>query len=140
MAYQTHHCSVTFLALSASVSSAHITCTFCSSPFYALCAISHSMQHSSSVQFSCCTLPPCSHLNHLPQQQQQLQQQQQHHLFSVPCIYSFCAPRACNVRNSSACSHHADILHLSSALPDHHGNSSASLAVFPRVQHHWVLC
>jgi hypothetical protein len=35
---------------------------------------------------------------------------------------------------------HANLLHNSSVLSDHHGNSLASLAVFPRVQHHWVLC
>jgi hypothetical protein len=34
----------------------------------------------------------------------------------------------------------AHVLHLSSALADTHGNSSASLALFPCVQHHWVFC
>jgi hypothetical protein len=61
--------------------------------------------------------PPSTHLN--PSQQQQL------HLFSVMHIYSLCAPCACYL---------AMLLHalsMSSALPDHHCNSSSSLAVKP---------
>jgi hypothetical protein len=112
--------------------------------FFHLYSLHHvpSMQPSSTVYFYSCALPPCSHLNPSTQRPQQLQQQrqQQPHLFSVPCTYIFCAPCACNVRNPSAYSHRVNILHLLSALPYHHGNSSASLAVFPRIQHHWVLC
>jgi hypothetical protein len=119
---------------------AHMTCAVCSSTIYTLCT----MSLQCNLPLLCISTPALCLLAHTSitstQQPQQLQQQQQPHLFSVPCTYSFCAPCACNVRNTSAYSHRADILHLSSALPDHHGNSSASLAVFPRVQHHWVLC
>ena len=77
--------------------------------------------------------PPSSHMYHLQQQKsQQLQQQQQQpYLFSVPCTYSLCATCPCNARNSSTCSYHANLLHISSALHDHHHDSSASLAVQP---------
>jgi hypothetical protein len=87
-----------------------------------------------AVQFFFCSIQllhsdPSSWMNHLQQQhQQQLQQQQQPHLFFVLCTYSFCAPCACNACNASACSHCVDLLHISSALPDHR-NSSASLVV-----------
>jgi hypothetical protein len=57
------------------------------------------------------------------------QQQQQLHLFSVWCIYSFCASCACNVHNLSSYSHRVVILHNSSALSDHHRDSLASLAI-----------
>jgi hypothetical protein len=98
--------------------------------FFLLCSVLHSrsMPLFSSGHTSSCTSPPSSCMHHPLQQQQQLQQQQKQHLFSVPCTYSFCAPCACNVHNTSAYSHHANILHLSSALPDHH-NSSTSLVV-----------
>jgi hypothetical protein len=107
---------------------AHMTCTVCYSSFYALCTMSiHCTVPLLFIQLL--HFPPSSHMNHLQQQQpQQLQQQQQPHLFSVPCTYSFCAPCACNACNTSAYSHRTNILHLSSALPDHH-NSSASLVV-----------
>jgi hypothetical protein len=107
---------------------AHMTCTVCSSTFYALCAmsihctvpllfnsaaaLSSFFTHESPSTTTTTTTPTTT----TP------------HLFSVPCTYSFCAPCACNVCNTSAYSHRADILHLSSALPDHH-NSSASLVV-----------
>ena len=52
-------------------------------------------------------------------------------LFSVLCIYSFCASCACNVRNASTCWLRAVILHLSSALSDHHRDFSDSLVVHP---------
>jgi hypothetical protein len=75
---------------------------------------------------------PSSHMNHLHQQQpQQTPTTTTTHLFSIPCIYSFCAPYSCNVRNASACWLCTIILHLSSALSDHHRDSSASLVVFP---------
>jgi hypothetical protein len=53
-------------------------------------------------------------------------------IVSVHLVHAMCA--------TLSCSHRAHVLHLSSALPDTHGNSSASLALFTRVQHHWVLC
>jgi hypothetical protein len=62
------------------------------------------------------------------------------HLFSVLCIYRFCAPCVCNAHNTSTYSHCIDILHNSSALSDHHRDSSTSLAVFPLVRHHCMLC
>jgi hypothetical protein len=119
---------------------AHITCAVCSSAFYALCAIpihcTDPLLFNSAVHS-----PSSSHMNHLHQlQPQQTPTATTTLLFSVPCIYSFCASCACNIFHSYACSYRANLLHLSSALRDHHRNSSASLAVFPRVQHHWMLC
>jgi hypothetical protein len=111
-----------------------IRCPFCYSAFHAPCAI--------LVQCTFCFLsisaaaPPLYffthalfHLNN-----------QNHHHFSVPCTYSFCAPCACNVRHASACSHRVNLFHISSAMSDHHSNPSASLVVFPCVQHHWMSC
>jgi hypothetical protein len=131
-------CCISLLCLPHCLS-AHMTCTVCSSLFM-LCA-----PCPFTAQFLFCAFLLLRSASLLTLQSfytrpQQLQQATTTLLFSVPCIYSFCASCACNIRHSSACSHRADILHLSSALPDHHGNSSASLAVFPRVQHHWVLC
>jgi cobalamin synthase len=141
MAYQTYHCSAAFrcsvcliafllTSLALSVLLLFMLCAPC--PFTAqflFCAIQ--LLHS----------PPSSHMNHLHQQQpQQTPTATTTLLFFVPCIYSFCASCACNIHHSSACSYHANILHLLSALSDHHHNSSASLAIFPRVQHHWMLC
>jgi hypothetical protein len=107
--------------------------------FYAFAHV-HSLHSSSSVLFQLLHSDPSSCMNHLQQHPQQSQQQQQPHLFFVLCIYRFCAPCACNVCNSSAYSHHVDILHNSSALSDHHRDSSASLDIFPLVQHHCMLC
>jgi hypothetical protein len=75
--------------------------------------------------------PPSSHMNHLHQQQpQQTPTTTTTLLFSVPCIYSFCASCACNIRNASACTLHAKFLCNLSALSDHHRDSSASLVIF----------
>jgi hypothetical protein len=90
-----------------------------------------------TTQFLFCAIqllhsPPSSHMNHFHHQQPQpTPTATTTPLFSVPCIYSFCAPFACNVRNASACRLHIVILHLSSALSDHHRDSSASLVVRP---------
>jgi cobalamin synthase len=141
MAYQTYHCSAAFrcsvcliafllTSLALSVLLLFMLCAPC--PFTAqflFCAIQ--LLHS----------PPSSHMNHLHQQQpQQTPTATTTLLFFVPCIYSFCASCACNIHHASACSYRANILHLLSALGDHHHNSSASLAIFPCVQHHWMLC
>ena len=91
----------------------------------------HSLHSSSSVLFSYCTHLLLHTWIILNNNHNNLQQQQQPQLFSVPCIYSFCAPCACSVRNASACWLRAVILHLSSALSDHHRDSSASLVVHP---------
>ena len=91
----------------------------------------HSMHLLSIVPIRCSTPLTSSHMHYT-------QQHQQPHHFSVSCTYSFCAPCACNVRNASACSHCVHLLHISSALSNHHGNPSASLAVCPHVQHHWM--
>jgi hypothetical protein len=84
-----------------------------------LCSVCHvhSMHHSSSLCFSCCTLLLLHSLITLNNNNP--------HLFFVLHTYSLCAPCACYL---------AMLLHalsMSSALPDHHGNSSASLAVKP---------
>jgi hypothetical protein len=115
-----------FAALSASQSS-------CTHPlhflfFYLLYSMHHSssMHHLSSVPPSCCTPPSSLHMHHTQQQQHQ----------SLLCsifLYSLCI--LCMLCVSWFC-----ILCMSSALPVHHGNSSASLVVFPRVQHHWMSC
>jgi hypothetical protein len=119
---------------------AHMTCVVCSSAFYTLCT----MSLQCNLPLLCISTPALCLLAHtsiLLHSNHNNSISNNNPISSLlPCTYSLCAPRACNVHNPSACSHRADILHLSSALPDHHGNSSASLAVFPRVQHHWVLC
>jgi hypothetical protein len=119
LAYQTYHCS------------AILRCSVCIRFFctllYALCSshVTHCVPSPFDPPFFYSAFqllysPPSSLLNPSSQPQP--------HLFSVPCTYSFCAPCACNVRNSFACSHHTDLLHISSAMPDHR-NSSTSLVV-----------
>jgi hypothetical protein len=119
---------------------AHMTCAVCSSTFYALCT----MSIHCTVPLLCYSAAALSsfftHESPSPTTTTTTPTATTTHLFSVPCIYSFCASCACNIHHSSACSYRANLLHLSSALRDHHRNSSASLAVFPRVQHHWMLC
>jgi hypothetical protein len=90
---------------------AHMPCAFCSSAFY-LCHV-HSMHHSSSVYFSCCTLPLSTCLN--PSQQQHSS------LISSPSS-SLCAPCACYMHNPSACFPHTIILHIGIfiATPHYH--------------------
>jgi hypothetical protein len=109
-----------------------IRCPFCSSAFM-LCAPCPFAAQFFFFSFQLLHSNPSSCMNHLQQHPQQSQQQQQLHLFYVLCIYSFCAPCVCNVRNTSTYSHRTDILHNLSALSDHHRDSSASLAVFPLV-------
>jgi hypothetical protein len=85
--------------------------------FYcALCSACHvpSMHHSSYVPFSCCTLPPSTHLNH----------SQQHPISSLFCVFILSAHLLHPLFTMLL---HA--LPMSSALPDHHCNSSASLVV-----------
>jgi hypothetical protein len=76
----------------------------------------HSMHHSSSVYFSCCTLPPFMRMNH--SQQQPISSMFYILIVSVHLVHAKCVMLL-----------HA--LPMSSALPDHHRNSSASLAVKP---------
>ena len=140
MAYQPCCCSVTLL------------CLVCISVFYTPLALSVLLPFMLYApcpfiaQFFFCSFQllhsdPSSCMNHLQQQHpHQLQQQEQPHLFSILCIYRFCAPCACNAHNTSAYSYHVNILHNSSALSDHHHDSSTSLVVFPLVQHHCMLC
>jgi hypothetical protein len=116
MAYQSHHCSATLLCSTCISVFLHPSLLlYVLLAFYALCAMSHSMHHSSSVHFSCCTLPPSTHLNH---------SQQQPHLFSVLLFLSVHLLHPLFTMLLHA-------LPMSSALPDHHYNSSASLAVKP---------
>jgi hypothetical protein len=86
--------------------------------FFLLCSVRHvpSMHHSSYVHFSCCTLPPSTHLNH----------SQQHPISSLFCVFILCVHL---LHPLFIMLLHA--LPMSSALPDHHCNSSASLAVKP---------
>jgi hypothetical protein len=152
MAYQSHHCSAT-LPCSVCIS---VFCTLllCFMFFCLLCSVCHvpSMHHSSSVHF-------CTALCLLLHTSITLNNNNNTHLFFILHTYSLCAPCACNMCHASACSHHANVLHIgvftatppchpftpqastplsvlhlllmSSALPDHHCNSSASLAVQP---------
>jgi hypothetical protein len=86
--------------------------------FFLLCSLCHvpSMHHSSFVHFNCCTLPPSTHLNH----------SQQHHISSLFCIFILSVHLLHPLFTMLL---HA--LPMSSALPNHHCNSSASLAVKP---------
>jgi hypothetical protein len=51
-------------------------------------------------------------------------------LFFVLHSYSLYCICACNIRNAFACSLHTKFLHNSSALSDHHRDSSASLVIY----------
>jgi cobalamin synthase len=141
MAYQTHHCSVAFRCFVFLIAFLHTSLVLSVLLIFMLCAPCPFI-----AQFLFCVIqllhsPPFSHMNHLHQQQpQQTPIATATLLFSVLCIYSFCASCACNIHHSSACSYCANLLHLLIALRDHHRNSSASLVVFPRGQHHWMLC
>jgi hypothetical protein len=110
-----------------------IHCPFCSSAFCAPCAIPLFLHYFFPFTFSCCTTPLLLHTCITPPQQLP-------HHFSFPCSFHFCAPYACNVHHTFSYSHRVNLFHISSALSDHHGNPSASLAIFPRVQHHWMSC
>jgi hypothetical protein len=86
---------------------------------FLLCSVFHvhSMHHSFSSCFRCCTLLLLHSLITLNNRNP--------HLFFVLHTYSLCAPCACYL---------AMLLHalsMSSALLDHHRNSSASLPVKP---------
>jgi hypothetical protein len=74
------------------------------------------MHHSSSMHFNCCTLPPSTQLNHSQQQQ----------ISSMFSIFILCVHLLHPLYTMLL---HA--LSRSSAFPDHHCNSSASLAVKP---------
>jgi hypothetical protein len=140
------HCAT----LPASVYSAH-SLRFLFS--FLSCSLHHvpSMHHSPSVHFCCCTLHPSSHLNHT--------QQKHPFLLCSTFLYSLCtmcmqsASFSCMlfrpISSTLGCFFHFTLPQLShllcatlslfvlhlllivSALPDHHGNSSASLVVSP---------
>jgi hypothetical protein len=109
----------------------------------------HSLHHSSSLYFSCCTLPPSTCLNHSQQQHPSLlcslylyylctffilHAQCLYILFKVPWFYSlgcslplhFCSTSLTQASTHSLCS--ACSPHVES-LPDNHGNSSSFLVV-----------
>jgi hypothetical protein len=88
--------------------------------FCLLCSVHYvpSMHHSSSVHFSCCTLPPSTHLNHSSTTTTLISSLFFILIVSVHLVHSLCVM----------------LLHtlpMSSALTDHHCDSSASLAVKP---------
>jgi hypothetical protein len=114
-----------------------ICCPFCSYAFM-LCGPCPFAAQFSFCSFQLLHSDPSSYMNHL--QQHPIPATTTTYLFSVLCIYIFCAPCACNACNTSTYSHHANILHNSSSLSDHHRDSSASLVIFPLVQHHCMLC
>jgi hypothetical protein len=102
--------------------------------FYLLYSLHHVplMQPSSSVHLCSCALPPCSHLN-FPQDNNNHSNSNSNNnplLFSISCIYSFCASCACNICNASACTLRAKFLRNLSGLSDHHRDSSSSLVIF----------
>jgi hypothetical protein len=111
--------------------SAHITCAVCSSAFYPLCAMS--IHCTVPLQFNSAAALSSffTHESLSTSTTTTTRTTTTTLLFSVPCIYSFCAPCACNVHHASACRLCVVILHLSSALSDHHRDSSASLVVRP---------
>jgi hypothetical protein len=86
--------------------------------FCLLCSVCHvpSMHHSCSVHFSYCTLPPSTHLNN----------SLQHPISSLFFVFILCVHLLHPLFTMLL---HA--LPMSSALPDHHRNSSTSLAVKP---------
>ena len=103
------------------------TPSLCFMFFCLSCLVHHvpSMHHSSSVHFSCCTLPHSTHLNH--SQQPTISSLFYIFILSVHLLHPL----------------FTILLHallMSSALPDHHCNSSASLAVHSCIHHHWVVC
>ena len=141
MAYQNHHYSAAFCYSVCLFAFLHTSLALSVLLSFKLCT-----PYSFTAQILFCSIqllhsPSSSHMNHLHQlQSQQTPIATTTLLFFVPCIYRFCASCACNILHSSACSNCANILNLSSSLRDHHRNSLASLAIFPRVQHHWMLC
>ena len=104
-----------------------ICCPFCSSAFCALCAI--------PIQCTFCFLsvsaaaPPLYFLTHA------LLHLSNNHLITSLCHFLIASVHLVH----AIC---AMLLHLFivSALSDHHYDFSASLAVCPRVQHHWMSC
>jgi hypothetical protein len=132
MAYQTHHCSTTFRCFVCLIAFLHTLLALSVLMIFMLGA-----PCPFTKQFLFCAIqllhsPPSSHMNHLHQQQpQQTPTATTTLLFFVLCIYSFCASCACNILHSFACSYRANLLHLSSALRDHHRDSSTSLEVQP---------
>jgi hypothetical protein len=132
MAYQTHQCSAAFRCSVCLIAFLHTSLALSVLPLFMLC-----VPCPFTAQFLFCAIqllhsPPSSHMNRLHQQQpQQTPIATAPLLFSVLCIYSFCASCACNIFHSYACSYRTNLLHLLSALRDHHRNSSASLAIFP---------
>jgi hypothetical protein len=122
-------CCISLLCLPHCLS-AHMTCAICSSTFYPLCAMSiHCtvplLSHSAAAlsPFFTHESPSTTVTTTTPINRNSIS--------SVPCTYSFCAICACNAHNASACSLCTKFLHNSSALSDHHRDSSASLVVQP---------
>ena len=116
-------------ALSASVSPAH-TLHFLFFSIYTLCTISFlcNLPLLCISSPALCLLAHISILLHSDHNNSNNNGNNNTSLLCTVYIYSFCASCVCNIFHSSACSHRADILHLSSALPDHR-NSSASMVV-----------
>jgi hypothetical protein len=137
-------CCISLLCLPHCLS-AHITCVVCSSAFYSstiytLCT----MSLQCNLPLLCICAPALCLLAHtsilLHSDHNNSNNNNNPSLLYTVYIYRFYASSACNIFHSYACSYRANLLHLLSALRDHHHNSSASLAVFPHVQHHWMLC
>jgi hypothetical protein len=111
---------------------ARIPCTFCSSIFCALCAIPFQCTFC-LLCISAAALHLLLHTCITHNNNNLITSLYRVLIASVHLVHAM-------YTNASACSHHVNLFHISSALSDHHGNPSASLAVFPRVQHHWMSC
>jgi len=152
MAYQSHHCSTTLLCSTCiSVFLHTLPCAFYSFSFYALCVIS--IPCTIPLLYISATAHYLIIHTWIPLNNNS-------HLFFVRCIYTIYAPSSSSMYNASACSstchgffprvvhchstfsllcslkhqHTLYVLHVhlvSSILPNHHGNSSAFLAVMP---------
>jgi hypothetical protein len=124
-------CCISLLCLPHCLS-AHMTCAVCSSAFYALCAMS--IHCTVPLLFNSAAALSSFFTHESPSPTTTTTNSNNNNNPSLLCtvyIYSFCASCACNIHHSSACSYRANLLHISSALRDHHRDSSTSLAVQP---------
>jgi hypothetical protein len=104
MAYQSHHCSAT---LPCSVClSVFLHTVLCFLFFFLLCSVRHVLP--CTIPLLCISVAALCLLLHMSI----TLNGNNHHLFFILHTYSLCAPCACNMRNASACSHHANVLHI----------------------------
>jgi hypothetical protein len=125
MAYQSHHCSAT------------LRCSVCISVFCTLLAL--------SVLFPFMLSAPCPFNAPFPfcafllLRSASFFTPQSHPTATTPISSLFCILIVSVLLVHAVCTKLLHALPISSALPHHHANSSASLAVNACVHHHWVL-